>query len=111
MIPRIPAEAERAGTAPPHRPPESRRRRWALWLGLMGLALFGPGLYEWVRLSLAQWRLDRRVAELEERHEALTQERQRLESDPSYVEGLIRSTFKVAAKGEIVIPLEDEKAR
>jgi len=110
MIPRIPAEAKAVGAVSTSRIRDPRRR-WALWLGLMGLVLFGPGLYEWVRLSLAQWRLDRQVAELEERHEALTQERQRLESDPSYVEGLIRSTFKVAAKGEIVIPLEDEKAR
>ncbi|MBI2105106.1 MAG: septum formation initiator family protein [Candidatus Omnitrophica bacterium] len=111
MIPRLPAEAKTAGAAPPSGTRDSRRRRWALWLGLIGAALFGPGLYEWSRLSFRQWQLDRQLAELNKRHEALTLERQRLESDPSYVEGLIRSTFKVAEKGELVIPLEDEKGR
>ena len=93
--------------------PVHRRRRWAFWLGLTALALFGPGLYELARLSLAERRLDRRLAELAKRHDALAQERQRLESDPAYVEGLIRSTFKVVGKGELAIPLEpaDKKGR
>ena len=109
MIPRIPEEA--SGTATPRRI-RNPRRRWALGLGLIGAAVFGPGLYESTRLAVRQWQLDRRLAELERRHAALSQERARLESDPSYVEGLIRSTFKVAEKGELVIPLEaDEKAR
>ena len=88
--------------------PGHRRRRWAFWLGLATLVLFGPGLYELARLSLAQRRLDRRLAELAKRHDALTQERQRLESDQAYVEGLIRSTFKVVGKGELAIPLESD---
>ena len=111
MIPRIPEEPQTLCAATPPGVRDPRRRGWALWLGLIGLVLFGPGLYEWARLSLAQWRLDRRLTELSQRHDALTQERQRLESDPSYVEGLIRSTFKVAEKGELVIPLETADKR
>jgi cell division protein FtsB len=61
-----------------------------------------------LRLSVQRHRLDRRLAELDARHEALLQEQTRLESDPTYVEGLIRSTFKWAKPGEYVIPLESD---
>ena len=83
-----------------------KRSRWFLGLTLAGLVVFGPGFYEWVRLSVMQRRLDRQLAELAAQHEQLTQEQQRLQSDPTYVEGLIRSTFKVAQPGELVIPLD-----
>lgn len=87
----------------------TRRRSWLIAAGVAGSALFGPGLYELARLSLRQWRLDRRLAELSGRREQLTQERDRLQSDPAYVEGLIRSTFKVARPGELVVPLDDSR--
>ena len=83
-----------------------RLRRWGVWVGLVGLALFGPGLVELARLSLMQRRLSRELARLSAEHERLTRERARLEGDPAYVEGLIRSTFKLAKPGEYVIPLE-----
>ena len=82
------------------------RTRWMLAAAGVGLVLFGPGLFEVVRLSLAQRRLDRRLAEVEAQRARLTAEQERLESDPSYVEGLIRSTFKMAQPGELVIPLD-----
>ena len=82
------------------------RTRWIVGLSLIALALFGPGFYEWVRLSLEQRRLDRQLAQLAARHEQLVQEQERLQSDPAYVEGLIRSTFKLAKPGEYVIPLD-----
>jgi len=81
-------------------------RRWGLGISLLGLVLFGPGLVELVRLSLLERRLDRELARLSAEHERLVRERARLESDPTYVEGLIRSTFKLAKPGEYVIPLE-----
>ena len=82
------------------------RTRCIVGLSLTALALFGPGLYEWIRLSLEQRGLDRQLAELAARHEQLVQEQERLQSDPAYVEGLIRSTFKLAKPGEYVIPLD-----
>ena len=81
------------------------RTRWSLAVGA-GLVLFGPGLVQLGRLALEQRRLDRRLAELEQQRAQLAKEQGRLESDPSYMEGLIRSTFKMAQPGELVIPLD-----
>ncbi len=74
---------------------------------LVGAVLFGPGLCEFVRLSWIERRLDRELTELTNRREQLVREEQRLQSDPTYVEGLIRSTFKVAQPGEYVIALDN----
>lgn len=68
--------------------------------------LFGPGLVYWVRLSIQQYQMDRRLLALSAEHERLAQQRKRLETDPGYLEGYIRSTFKMAKPGEYVIPLE-----
>ncbi|MBI4342610.1 MAG: septum formation initiator family protein [Candidatus Omnitrophica bacterium] len=73
---------------------------------LLGLAVFGPGAYQWGQLSLEQRRLDRQLAALTAEQERLTREQQRLESDAAYVEGLIRSTFKLSQPGELVVPLD-----
>ena len=79
--------------------------------GLVGLIVFGPGAYSWVKLSLEQRRLDRQLAALSAEHEQLVQEQERLQSDPTYVEGLIRTTFKLAQPGELVIPLDSSSKR
>ena len=89
----------------------SARTRWALWLGGLSLLLFGPGLVHLARLSLMQRRLDRRLADLSAQHDRLKQEQARLQSDPTYLEGLIRSTFKVAKPGEVVIPVDQRASR
>ena len=70
-------------------------------------AVFGPGLVAWIGLSWRQHALDRRLATLSAERKRLTQEQQRLETDPGYVEGLIRTTFKWAQKDELVIPLDE----
>ena len=90
---------------------EARTRRILAGVGLVGLMVFGPGTYQLLRLSLAQQRLDQRLAQLAAERERLTQEQQRLQSDPAYVEGLIRSTFKLAQPGEYVIPLDSTSSR
>lgn len=82
------------------------RTRWLLGGACVGAVLFGPGMVELGRMSLEQRRLDRQLAALSVRQEQLTTEQKRLETDEAYVEGLIRSTFKLAQPGEIVIPLE-----
>ena len=87
----------------------AKRTRGLIVVGALGLLLFGPGLYQLIRLSLVQRRLDRQLADLSVRHEQLLTEQARLQSDPTYVEGLIRSTFKVARPGEYVIPLDEEQ--
>ena len=89
-----------------------RQRRNGLLAGaLIGLAVFGPGTYAWVKLSLEQRRLDGQLARLTVEHAQLTQEQERLQSDSTYVEGLIRTTFKLAKPGEIVIPLDSSSSQ
>ncbi len=90
----------------------STRARWALGAGLVALlVLFGPGLLALARLSIAQHRLDRRLAQLDAEYERLARERDRLQHDPTYVEGLIRSTFHWARKGEYVILPDADPSR
>ena len=84
------------------------------WLqGVIGIALliFGPGLWQLAHLSLTEYQLDRRLARLARERQRLTDERQRLQHDPAYVEGLIRSTFKLAQPGEYVVPLDSSQSR
>ena len=84
----------------------AKRSRWIIGVSLLGLIVFGPGAYELIRLEVRGRQLDRQLQELQARQEALTREKQRLRSDPVYVEGLIRTTFKHAKPEEYVIPLE-----
>ena len=73
--------------------------------------LFGPNTYQLIRLYWRERQLDHRLAQLAAEQDRLLKEQQRFVSDPTYVEGLIRSTFKVAQPGEIVIPLDDSSPR
>ena len=84
------------------------RTRWILGASLLGLVVFGPGVRELIRLSRMQHRLDRRLSALAVEREALAREERRLRSDSTYIEGLIRSTFKVAKPGEYVVPVQGE---
>jgi cell division protein FtsB len=74
---------------------------------LIAALLFGPGAAQQAWFSVKQWRLERRLRALQTRHAQLLAERQQLESDPAYVEGRIRATFKVAKPGEYIVPLDD----
>ena len=87
--------------------PLSRRARWMLVVGIAALVLFGPGLVELARLSIRQHSMDRQLARLAAEHDRLTQAQDRLQHDATYVEGLIRSTFKWAQKGETVVLLDE----
>ncbi len=80
--------------------------RRAVIMGALLAVLFGPGLLQMAGLSFRQWQLDRQLSALAAQRAQLTAEQERLQSDPAYVEGLIRSTFKVAQPGELVIPLD-----
>lgn len=84
-------------------------RRWLI-VGL-SLFLFGPGLWRFARLSVDEWRLTHRLRCLEAAEERLLAERERLQQDPVYVEGLIRTTFKHAKPGELVLPLDPSSDR
>ncbi len=82
------------------------RRSWVVAGGVAAVVLFGQGLYQWAALSVRQRQMDRRLAQLAAERAQLAEEHQRLQSDSAYVEGLIRSTFKVSQPGEYVIPLD-----
>ncbi len=85
--------------------------RQVLVVGIVALVLFGPGLVELTRLSIREHSMDRQLAQLAAEHDRLTQKQDRLQHDATYVEGLIRSTFKWAQKGETVVLLDDESSR
>ena len=82
------------------------RKRWLPWL-VAALLVFGPGMVAQVQAGWWEHQLSRQIAELRGVREELTQERDRLEQDPVYVEGLIRTTFKVANPDEVVVILDD----
>jgi len=83
-----------------------KRTRWFLGVGVLALILFGPGAVWLIRMEIRQRQLDHQLAQLKVKREQLAAEEERLRSDPAYVEGLIRTTFKFAKPGELVIPLE-----
>ena len=85
-------------------------RRWAIGL-VTAAVIFGPGLVQWGQLSWRERQLDWRLARLSAERERLTRQQERLETDPGYMEGLIRTTFKWAQDGELVIPLDDSRNR
>jgi len=87
-----------------------KRKVWILGLIVIALVLFGPGLINLMRLAWKRRVVEHRLRELEQVRQELTNEHQRLTTDPVYVEELIRSTFKVAKPGELVVPLEPEEA-
>ena len=86
-------------------------RSWLIAGGVLLLILFGPGTYQLIHLSLMQRALDLKLAALSAEHARLEQEAERLQHDPAYVEGLIRSTFKVTQPGEYVVPIPDDTRR
>ena len=88
----------------------TRRRTWIIGVTAF-LVLFGQGTYHLARLSLEQQQLRRRLHALQAEHERLATEEIRLRSDATYVEGLIRSTFKQAKPGEYVVPLPVPSSR
>ncbi len=87
------------------------RTRWLIGVSLVGLVVFGPGTYEMIYLAIRQHQLDRRLSLLQREQERLSALEDRLRNDPAYLEGLIRTTFKVSQPGEYVIPLEPDPDR
>ena len=89
-------------------PPRYLRTVLLIFSVLMVLA-FGPGLWTQVRMTWRQRMLDRQLQALRVRKEMLEHEKARLTSDSIYLEGKVRSTFKLAKPGELVVPLEHDK--
>lgn len=88
---------------------EKRQARLIALGALVTALMVGPGAAQWAWLSWKQHRLTRQQRQAHERYQRLIQEQHRLTHDPVYVEGLIRSTFKVARPDELVVPLDDER--
>jgi len=89
---------------------EARQTRLVTVLAVCGVIVFGPGLAQWLWMAWRQHVMDQRLRALEQRHQELEAEHERLTSDPAYLEGKIRSTFKVAKPGEWVVPLDSESS-
>ena len=87
------------------------RTRWLIGVSVVVGLLFGPGTVDLVWLTVQQRRLDRQLAQLQATQKQLIAEEARLRSDPAYVEGLIRTTFKYAEPDELVIPLDAGAAK
>ena len=91
-----------------------RVRRWgASWrvrlMALAAAAILGPAL---VQLAIMFWqdhRLSRQLQGRQAAYDSLKAEQERLRTNPVYVEGLTRTTFKVAKPGELVVPLSDAR--
>ena len=88
----------------------AKRTRWLLGVSLLGFVLFGPGAVWLIRMEIKQRQLDRQLAQLKAKREQLVAEEERLRSDPAYIEGLVRTTFKYARPDELVIPLDEDRA-
>ena len=84
-----------------------RLRRWMPWV-IGSAVIFGPGAVAQVQAGWWEYQLSKQVRELRVARAELSEERTRLESDPVYVEGLIRTTFKVANPDEVVVILGDD---
>ena len=89
--------------------PPQRRTAWLIALALLA-AIFGPGTIQWLQMSWQHHTLAARIRALEAEQQVLQAERERLTHDTTYVEGLVRSTFKVAKPGELVVPLDAERS-
>ena len=75
---------------------------------LIAALVIGPGAAQLAWMSWRQHRLTRQQHRLEALYQRLAQEQHRLTHDPVYVEGLVRSTFKVAKPDELVVPLDSD---
>ncbi len=73
----------------------------------MAAVFFGPGMYYSLHLSWKQRQLTRQLEQLQAQQQALLAKHQRLTHDPVYLEDAVRSTFKVAMPGEIVVPRDE----
>ena len=83
------------------------RHRW-IAAAALAAAVFGPGLWYWARLRWQRVTLEHRLRRLTAAHQRLEIQQEQLTANPIYVEGLIRSTFKVAKPGELVVPLRSD---
>ncbi|MBI2884729.1 MAG: septum formation initiator family protein [Candidatus Omnitrophica bacterium] len=90
--------------------PPRRRTAWLIGAALLA-AVFGPGTLQWLQISWQHHTVSGRIRALEAQQQALQAERERLTHDTTYLEGLVRSTFKVAKPGELVVPMDDASSK
>ena len=89
-----------------------QRRSQLLALSIILAVALGPGLAHQLWIAWHTRQSDRRIDQLQETTTVLQTEQQRLQHDPVYLEGVIRSTFKVSKPNEVVVPLDrDSRGR
>ncbi len=76
-------------------------------LRIVAAAILGPALIQLAVMYWSDWRLNRQLQRRQASYDSLKAEQARLRTDPVYVEGLTRTTLKVARPGELVVPLSD----
>ena len=85
--------------------------RIAFVLVLVVTASLAKDIYWQIQLGRQEKQNQQTLNSLAARYEALSRTHERLMTDDDYVEGLIRSTFKFARPGELVIPLEKSDSK
>ncbi len=106
-MPRLPLVSSTVGRARAafNRLNEDVRLQVVIVVAVAALAL-GPGAVQQAVIACKQRKMDHKLAALQRSHEQLLHEHAQLLSNPTYVEGLMRSTFKVAKRDEFVVTID-----
>ena len=94
-------------TPHPHR--KTPRRTFVIWaLGCAGVsALLLPSWLKQRALAARTHAVVAEIAQLEEQIAQLAEEREKLQSDPTYLERIARQEFRATREGEILLKIED----
>ena len=87
------------------------KRQHRFLIALAVAAVVGPGLWQMAQLAIEQHAMVAKLDHMHTYHHALAREHERLTTDPIFVEGLIRSTFRVAKPNEFVVRLDRDGVR
>lgn len=87
-----------------------RQTSFLVFLGIL-LAVFFPGYAKMQELRQKNRELEANIKRLEEENIALSQEKEKLEKDPEYLERVAREKLGIVKKGEIVYKVVPEEKK
>lgn len=79
-----------------------------LWLLMLCAVVFLPDAWHAWQLRNTRVEVDQRLESMDSEFKKYQEQKHRLLSDETYIEGLVRSTFKLARPDEVVIPIRDD---